>query len=148
MSLADSFPESLRKEFSDRNVELGSVIKLYDQEADKEKWHILVGFNSDSISTVSVRINSEKNLNVFNTEFLRYLCHHIKKEKNNFLDHDSYVDCSKLIEWKTEKITSFVTVDPGVVIGRMEEIELDTIRSIIAGARTIEPKQKKKYGLI
>lgn len=146
--LANSFPESFRREFSLRNLKLGSVIKTFDKAAKKEKWHIVIGFDDESISTATVRINSEKNENVFRTDYLKSLCHSLKKEKVSFLDWDSFVDCSHITEWQTNVFQEIIKENPACLLGKIDQIELDAIRSILATARTIEKKKKRKYHLI
>jgi hypothetical protein len=146
-NLADSFPESFRKGFSERNLILGSVIKIYDPWAEKYKIHIIVGFDKEKILTATVRINSEKNINVFSSPYLKNLCHTLRKKQNIFLKWDSFVDCSKLLEWETSELLDILIEKPGILQGNIEEKELDIIRSVLATARTIEPKKKKKYGL-
>jgi hypothetical protein len=98
--LADFFPDSFKKDFTDRIFNLGSVIKIFDSEANKEKWHVIVGFDDNKIYTATVRINSAENPNVFRTSYLKTLCYHLSKANNNFLEWDSIVDCSKLVEWE------------------------------------------------
>lgn len=146
-SLADSFPESFKKSFLNRNFTLGSVIKIYDHWVEKYKIHIIVGFDNKKIFTATVRINSKKNINVFRTSYLKNLCHSLKKDKYEFLRWDSFVDCSKLIEWNTSELIDILIENPKSFKGNIQEKELDTIRSILATARTIEPKKRKKYGL-
>lgn len=146
-NLGDFFPDSFLEEFSDKNLTLGSVLKIYDPDAKKDKYHIIVGFNETEMITASVRINSEVNLNVFRTPYLKSLCHLIKKEKYSFLKHDSVVDCSNLKEWPNHVLKARLMSNPGSLEGNIEEREFDTIRSILSTARTIPPKKRKKYGL-
>lgn len=145
--LSDSFPDSFKKDFSERNLSLGAVLKFHDTNAGKEKIHIIVGFNSTKILTATVRINSEINHNVFRTPYLEKLCYHIKKKNYSFLSWDSIVDCSQLLEWPTEKLKNNLAETPEILQGNIDEKEFDTIRSILATARTIEPKKRKKFGL-
>lgn len=147
MDLADYFPESIKQDFSDRNLIIGSVFRIYDEHAKKYKFHIIVGFDKTSISTASVRINSKKNKNVFRTDYLRTLCVTIKVDVYDFLDHDSIVDCTKVIEWETKTLKSLLTSDPEIHKGNLSQKDVDNVRSILATARTIEPKKRKKFGL-
>lgn len=146
--LADSFPDHHKKEFSERNLRPATVIKLFDPRAKKEKWHIIIGFNEDKIITATVRINSLKNKNVFRTPQLNKLCHHIKLENNPFLEWDSFVDCSFIIEWRSEELLKIIAKHPGCVKGSMNDREFDSVRSIISIAETISSKQKRKFGII
>ena len=138
-------PEELRRKIADDDVRVGSVIKLYDTEAEKYKWHIVVGGDSDNLLTATVRINSEINANI--PSKLRKYQHSIKKTDYCFLKHDSHVNCSMLIEHKKSSLVNHIKDNPLLMLGCIEEKKIDEIRSIIAICETIEPKQKKKFGL-
>jgi len=140
------FPEELRHKIADDDVKVGSVIKLYDIEAGKDKWHIVVGTDNDKLLTATVRINSEINAKM--PPKIRKYQQYIKKEDYHFLKHDSYVNCSMLIEHNRSRLITHVKNNPGLVLGYIEEKQIDEIRSIIADCVTIEPKQKKQFGLI
>jgi hypothetical protein len=146
-SLADSFSEKFKEEFAERSVKTGSIIKIYDKEAKKEKWHLIVGMSTDKILLASVRINSELNVNCIPDKSRPYHTY-IKKEKNPFLAHDSYVDCSKLITYKRHDFVKWVEKNTQNLLGEMTEKELDTIKSIIADCPEIEPVNKKQFGLL
>lgn len=146
-SLYDSFPDALKKEFSERKLEIGSVLLIQDHIAGKEKFHIIVGFDGAKISTATVRINSEKNRNVFKG-YLENLCVTIKEDNYEFLDHNSIVDCSKVVEWETQNLSKILIQKPDTFKGNLTERDLGIIRSILATARTIEPKRRKKFGLV
>ena len=146
-NLYDFFPDLLKQDFSERNLQVGSVLLIYDSVAKKDKFHIIVGFDHNKISTASVRINSEKNANVFRTSYLETLCVTIKNSNYDFLDHNSFVDCSKVVEWETKVLGNLLKDDPDILKGNLEEKDLDSIRSVLSTARTIEPKKRKKYGL-
>lgn len=147
VNLADFFPDSIKQDFSDRNFQIGSVIKIYDEFAEKYKFHIIVGFDKTRISTASVRINSEKNKNVFRTDYLKTLCVTLKVDVYDFLNHDSIIDCTKVIEWETNRLKSLLSADPEIHKGNLSQKDVDNVRSILATAKTIEPKKRKKFGL-
>lgn len=146
-SLGDAFPDSLKKSYAETSVICGSVIALYDGEAEKLKYHVIVGFDDDKIIAATVRINSEINRNFYNRPELVDLCHSISSDKIDFLDHDSFVACDKIIEWDRQAIVDLVNNDPKVVLGQLEIGELEIIQYKISTAVTISAKRKKKYGL-
>jgi hypothetical protein len=145
-SLSGAFPETLKKDFAERNIGIGSVIKIYDSVAGKEKWHLIAGVSDDKIMMASVRINSELNENYASGARRRYYWL-IKKEDNAFLEHDSYVDCSKLIISKKEDFVNCVTKNPDTRKGDVQKDKLDNIRATIADCPEITPKLKKQFGL-
>ncbi|MGE4587875.1 MAG: hypothetical protein AB7D05_11085 [Mangrovibacterium sp.] len=146
-SLGDAFPDSFKKSYAETSVTWGSVIALYDGEAEKLKYHVIVGFDDNKILAATVRINSEINRNFYNRPELVDLCHPISSDKIDFLDHDSFVACDKIIEWERQAIVDLVNNDPKVVLGQLEIGELEIIQYKISTAVTISAKRKKKYGL-
>jgi hypothetical protein len=104
-SLADSFPQELKNNFAERNVGIGSVIKIYDRVAQKEKWHLIVGINEENILAASIRINTELNTKCIPEQLRRY---HIliKRDRNQFLGLTSKTLCLgiNISKSKEEKI--------------------------------------------
>lgn len=146
-SLGDFFPDNLKNSMTERSVKTGSVISLFDREADKIKRHLIVGIDNGRILLASVRINSEINTNVYRTEFLKSFCYEVKADENNFLDHDSFIACDNIMEWKVENLQNIVAEDPQVLLGEVDEANLEVIKLIIGTSKTITPKQKKRYDL-
>lgn len=146
-ALGDLIPKELRSKLAENVLILGSVISVYDEDADKIKRHIIIGFNDGKIATATVRINSKKNPNFYRKYYEQKLCYFIKAKGNDFLDWDSTVDCSDLIEWSTENLNEVLQQKSSQFMGQVQEKELDTIRSVIGDADTISPKKKKKYKL-
>ena len=69
-------------------------IKLKAGDKSRNKYFIVLGFDSEGNAYGGVIINSEINPNI--PQSMKN-CHlHIECSKYSFLDHDSYVDCSKL----------------------------------------------------
>ncbi len=64
MSLGEFFPEAFKADYARRNLEVGSVLKLYvtDTKPPKEKRFIIVGKNIDGLCLATV--NSEINENI------------------------------------------------------------------------------------
>lgn len=58
MSLSDAFPENYRKDFAQRNLKIGSVIRVYVKDTDppKEKRFILVGQSYDNLLFATIFI--------------------------------------------------------------------------------------------
>ncbi len=66
MSLGEFFPEVFKADYARRNLEVGSVLKLYvkDTKPPKEKRFIIAGKNIDGLCLATVYINSEINENI------------------------------------------------------------------------------------
>jgi hypothetical protein len=144
--LADALPENLKQVFAERHINAGSVIKIYDRIAKKEKWHLIVGVSDNKILTASVRINSDLNTNCIPNSLRTYHLYITKKE-NPFLDHDSYVDCSKLLIRDTKDFISCIKNNAGNLLGQMPAKKLDHIRATIAICPVIAQKHKAMFKL-
>jgi hypothetical protein len=148
MSIGENFPEELRKGFAARNLKVGSVLKLHvtDTNPPKEKRFIVVGQSSDGICLATVYINTNVNLNIHYSEELRNLQLLLHAEGREYLDHDSYVDCSTLYIKQYPTILSECTNKPNVLIGTLSEEDLNIVKKKIISSPKIKGKEKKKYG--
>lgn len=150
MSLADHIPDELKEGFAARNIQIGSVIKVYvnDTNPPKEKRLILVGASWDKLHFASVFINTDINPNIFATQELIDLNYEMSAADCEFLDHDSFADCSKLKSRATSWLHSVVTDDPSRVLGTLSADQLQEIRNRIKSAPTISKNEKKNFGLL
>lgn len=148
MSLGDFFPDSFKEEHASRNLKVGCVLKLKvsDTNPSKEKRFIVVGITDDCVQLATVFINSEINLTCLYTHELRELQHFFASTGREYLDHDSYVDCSKLFIRSKAEIFQAVIKRPEAIIGHLSDDDLSAIRSKIISAKTIKGKDKKKFG--
>ncbi len=148
MSLGDRFSQSSREEHAKRGLQVGSVLKLrvVDTHPPKEKRFIVVGLTSDGVSLATVYINSDINLIVNYSPELRQLQHYIESDGRDYLDHDSYVDCSQLITRDRAEIHYALMQRPEAFIGLLSENDLQTINGKILSSEKIKGKVKKKFG--
>lgn len=146
-SLGDSFPDSFKNTMAEQSIKAGSVISLFDHVAGKIKRHLIIGVDNGRILSATVRINSEINTNVYRTEFLKSFCYEVKADDNEFLDHDSFIACDNIMEWRVEKLQDLIAKDPQIVLGEFDEADLEVVKIIIATSKTITPKQRKRYDL-
>ena len=148
MGLGDLFPEEFKAEFASRNIEIGTVLRLTvkDTSPPKIKRFIVVGKTLDGLSLASVYINSEINKKVNWCVEMQNLQIPTNHEENEFLDKDSYIDCSKLIPRDSLEISEVIKENPASVIGKLKKEDLDYLVETIRNAPTIKGKHKKKYG--
>lgn len=148
MSLGDFFPDELREGFGTRNLKVGSVIKLKvkDTNPPKEKRFIVVGITEDKLCLATVFINTEINTIINWSPELRALNIELKKEGREFLDWDSYVDCSKLSFRDYNELKEILDSKPEAVIGELSDADSFLIKETIKSASTIKGKHKKKFG--
>lgn len=148
MSLGDYFPEKDRKEFAKRKVSVGTVLKLnvLDTNPPKEKRFVVVGSTDDGLILATVYVNSKINPVINYSTELQALHIPVSKQGRDFLNHDSFIDCSKLIERERNEIENAVKNRPHAVIGTISEEDQEIIRKTLISSPTIKGKKKKKFG--
>lgn len=149
MSLSDFIPDGLKTGFAERNIQVGSVIKVYvtDTDPPKEKRLILVGASWDKLHFATVFINTAINPNIFTTQELINLNYEIVAEGCDFLDYDCFVDCSKLKSRTAEWLQGILNNDPSRLLGTVSENDMKEIRDRIKSASTISKNEKRNFGL-
>lgn len=146
--LSDFFPQSYRDDFAERNVQKGAIIRVFvkDTKPPKIKRFIIVGFSNDKVLLGTVFINSEINPNIFKTEDLKSLHIPIDAKSHEFIDHDSFIDCSKIQERSYVEIKQLLSKDSECLKGIVSETTMKVISETISNAKTISAKQKRKFG--
>lgn len=149
MLLADQIPSELKTGFAERNLKIGSVIKVFvqDTKPPKEKRLILIGASYDKLYFASVFINSEINPNVFYKKELLDLNYKMDFNGRDFLSHDSFADCSMIKKRDSKWLFDLITAEPERILGVISDEDMEAIRKRIKSARTISPALKKTYGL-
>jgi len=144
MNLGEQFPDDLKKEFAGRSVKIGSVIKLhvYDTTPPKEKRVVLMGRSFDKFSFASIYINTDPP-----PKYLLKQHEFFDSTGRDYLDHDSYIDCSDLHIIDARALILHVEQNPGTVLGELEDQDYKTLREKIKTAKTISNDDKKKFGL-
>lgn len=128
-------------------VEPGMVIRIYDEEAGKEKWHLVVGVSDDRVMLASLRLNSEVNGNVFRTDEDKAMNYKLRRKKNTFLGHTSHVNCKVLIEKQLSLFQDHIDNNPDEMKGFVHRNDFDAISGIMATSDLITGKQVRKYNL-
>ncbi|QPH41604.1 hypothetical protein [Pedobacter endophyticus] len=149
MSLSEAFPEDFRADFAKQKLKIGSVIRVFVQDTNppKEKRFILIGQSYDKLMFASIYINSEINPNVFHSAELRSLNVELIAADREYLDHDSYADCSMIFKRNADWLLHLIKSDPSKIIGELSAEDLKEISSRIKSARTITVAEKKTFGL-
>lgn len=148
--LGDLFPQSFRKDFAERNIQIGSVIRHFAKDTipPKIKYFIVVGFADDQILLGTVFINTNINSNLFKTEYLKGLHVPLDSAIHDFIEHDSFIDCSTIRERSIQEMKQLLESDPESFKGTVSDTLLETICQTIKTATTISTKQKRKYGFL
>lgn len=149
MNFGDCFSDSFREDYAQRNLKVGTVLKLkvFDTYPPKEKRFIIVGKDEEEIHLAAVYINSEINRVCNFSQELIDLQLYLKANDREYLDHDSYVDCARLYIKEKNLIHQSILHSPATIIGQVSETDLFSIRTKIIKAKTIKGKIKKKFGI-
>ena len=95
----------------------------------------------------TVFINTEINVNVISSQELKDLQFPFTAVNREYLDHDSFVDCSRLIERNFDELKTILKNNASSSIGQISENDLKNIKAKIKSARTISVRIKKKFNL-
>ena len=117
--LSDFFPESTRESFSKRNLKEGVVIRLESPYTTpkKIKRFIVFAFSNDKSFAGIVYINSDVNPNIFKDPRVIKLHLEFKSKGRNYLDTDSYVDCSQINSWSKNDLHKELKKNQAIEIG-------------------------------
>ena len=149
MKLGEFLPQHIKDKLANDNLKLGSILRVFvhDTKPPKTKMYIIVGFTTDKLVLGTVYINTEINPNIFNTPELRNEHLPIYKKNNDFLNYDSYIDCTQIQEREFEKVKQVLQNTPQCHLGDLKEIDLHPIFHKLQTSKFISPIQKKKFQL-
>ena len=149
-NLGDFFSAEMKKQFAENNINIGAtlLVRISDFNVKYPKYIILVAENNNNNFLAYVVINTKINSNIFPTEYLKSLHVKIDKANHNFLDYDSFVDCTKLREFLKKDVIDFITNNPKKVVGNVTDIIMKKIQNTITRTRTIDEFTKKKFGYL
>lgn len=145
--LGAQFPYEHRKRLADENFKAGSVLKFFCLKANKEKYFVFAGNKYDKTTICLIHINSEINPHLFPTPALRNEHILLPKSEIEFLDHDSYANCSEFIIRTTDEIYNLLLEDPGKHIADLPDEYFQMIKEKICRSKILRPDYKKEYGL-
>lgn len=132
----------------DCEIKIGSVIRTYSEVAGKIKRMIVVGFDDEQVLLAAIFINSKFNQNHFRTKVLQDdLLLFTKDEKRNYLDRDSFIDCSELHPLPIADIASAIASEPNIIIGDVQDRDMLQIKNKIKNSKNIKARDKKRFGL-
>ena len=147
--LSDAFPEDFRKQFVDRTLQVGTVLRMYvtDTNPPKTKFFVVIGYSEDKIALGVVYINTEINPNVFPTEELKRLHIPLTPDERGLVETNCHIDCSKIYEKPVEHINELVAANPEYVRGQLNERETGMILATVFSARTVPRVVKRKFDI-
>jgi hypothetical protein len=149
MALGDFFSEEFRNEFANRSLERGTVLRTHFAETNppKTKLFVVLGASKDKIVLGVVLINSQINPQIFRNPAVRAWHIPLFAKVYDFLDHDSFVDCTQIFEKSAGDLEKSVSDMPQIVVGKLNSDDLHYVHLAIKEATTIAKVQKRKFGL-
>ncbi len=87
-------------------------------------------------------------MNIHHTEVLRNLQLEFKADGKEYLDHTSFLDCSRIYELIVDSLLKKMTDDIESYLGEMAEDDLVIVFERLKNAKTIPAKIKRRYGII
>ena len=144
MKISDALNEEELLRLASRTVKVGDVYEMTMTEANgirpkagdssRDKYFIVLGFDSDGVAYGGVIINSQINKNL--PAHLKMYHMPIRRSKYPFLRYDSFVDCvrlkvafpQKFNEWKY--LGEIDEYDVGLIIGTVKESPAESVERL------------------
>jgi hypothetical protein len=141
MVLGDSFPDKKKREYVDRSLVTGAIVRLHCRFTNPPKHKFLLLLSVASVPVFFV-INSQPN---------RFVLHNfpdlqiqINRRDYSFLSHDSTIDCSTpRSDFTAKELRAEALADLGMIKGRLTDRDRLVVRSAIQRNRTIEARLKR-----
>jgi hypothetical protein len=142
MSLADLFPPEYLEPFKERGLDPQSIllIRVPQFELNYDKWIVVVGKSDcgNYLGCSAVNTNpSPKNEHVV-----------ITQTSYPFLDYDSHMNCTGLVDMDINYLREEINRDPGIIVGSITNEEYSRLVQTLRNSRIMTTEQKIRYNLI
>ena len=114
---------------------------------DHEKFFVIAGLSQDKIYVCSVYINSNIPGFIYRKQELLDLQVPIKKSKNNFLKHDSFVSCNTQLKFEFSDIYLWIENKKCMCIGKLDMEDLNNIQTTLINSGLMTSKEMELYFL-
>ena len=140
MNLGESFSEADKAEYVERSLRPGSVIKLFCDftTPPKEKRLVILSIQSELMVFV---INSNIPRFYENKTHLKSQQIKLENQKEIFLDHDSWLDCSEVFkEFSLEDVKEILLNDTSRILGKLSKDVISQIMDVVSESETLEQR--------
>jgi hypothetical protein len=140
MNLGEHFSDKDKAQFVERTLRPSNVIKLFCETTrpPKEKRLVIAGINPELLVFI---INSEMPRFYANKPYLKIQQIPLEKQKENFLDHDSWLDCSEVFrEFTVEKVREILLADTSRHLGKLSDEVVARIMDVVSESETLEQR--------
>ncbi len=140
MNLGEHFSDTEKAKFIERNLRPSHVIKLFCHTTTppKEKRLVIVSINPELLLFV---INTEIPKFKEKRSYLKNQQILLEKNTENFLDHDSWLDCSEVFrEFNIETVKEILLNDVSRVLGKLSNEVVAQIMDVVSESETLEQR--------
>lgn len=142
MSLADLFPPEYLDDYKERGIDPQSIllIRVPQFALNYDKWIVVVAKSDcgNYLGCSSINTNpSPKNEHVI-----------IQQAHYPFLEYDSHMNCTGLIDMDINYLRAEITKDPGIIQGTITTEEYSNLLQTLKVSRIMTRAQKIRYKLI
>ena len=149
MKISDALNEHELVRLASKTVKVGDVYEITMTEANgirpkagdlsRDKYFVVLGFDSEGAAYGGVIINSQLNKNL--PGYIKMYHMPIKQSKYSFLRYDSFIDCVRL------KIASLNKFNEWNYLGEIDEYDLELIIGTIRESPLESVEHLARYGL-
>ena len=150
IKLSEALNEDELSRLASRTVNVGDVYEMTMTEVNgitpkagdssRDKYFIVLGFDSDGVAFGGVIINSQINKNL--PSHLKMYHMPIKQSKYPFLRYDSFVDCVRL------KVAFPQKFDEWTYLGKLDEYDTDLIIGTVKESPAESEERLSRFGLV
>lgn len=149
MNIGEIISDELRAQLFRRHIEIGNVFKVPLDESNgitpkggmsfRPKFFIILGIDNNGDVYGGVVVNSTINKNV--QQGRRDWHYPIDNDKYDFLDHNSFVDCTSI------KVVPFEKLQSGYFAGQIDNDDLSLIIGAVKDSGFISKAELKRFNI-
>ncbi len=143
MTLGDLFPQDDKDDYINRHLKSGQVVYLFSRFTNppKEKFLVIAYYGTKPLLFA---INSRIHPFIANRPDLNRRQVKLQTVDYDFLDHDSYINCSEVIDsFDEDEIRQQILGELSRLKGKLTQVTKREIIRVVRGARTISRRNKK-----
>lgn len=126
-------------------IKVGSIIYIYIEEFNKNKYFIILGENDTEYTFASFYINTNINANFATNKEIEKLHVLLKKEDYPFLKYDSYLNLNELFPKTKYSLQAEYDKNNKCLVYQLTDEQLYFLRKLFREQSTVKGKILKKY---
>lgn len=143
MSLGDAFPIEQKINFIERELTPFKILRLLCKFPNLQRYKYLLLASVNKNDVYFFIINSNLTDYIKNNQYLYDCCVHLKSNINNFLTHDSFLNCNHIYSFLKSFIIEQLKNDFSIILGAIHSIEVkQQIIKAVRSATTLERGKK------